>query len=344
MTADTLDLPTLPHDTTVREFMKPLQFQLQPPGVTEVCVNRPGDLWVEAHGRWTRHDEPRLTFAHCRSLAQAVATWTGQHTSEASPLLSATLPGGERVQFCQPGATLPEVLAICIRKPSDRVFALEDFRRAGLFERIRPAAGELRDHERQLLQLMQSQRYVDFLELAVRTRQTIVVAGKTGSGKTTLMKSLAQLIDPVERLVTIEDARELIMPHGNQLNLLYSKNAQGVSNVAPKQLLEACLRLRPDRILLAELRGEEAYSFLRNAASGHPGSLTSLHAGSAELAFDQIALMARECAAGSGLTLPEIKRLAHEVIDVVVHMDDHEGRHITAIHYEPEARLERRAA
>ena len=168
----------------------------------------------------------------------------------------------------------------------------------------------------------------------------MVVAGKTGSGKTAFMKGLVEEVPVTERLITIEDAAELTLPsHPNKLHLFYSKGGQGASAVSAKLLLEACLRLRPDRIFLAEMRGEEAFYFLRLAASGHPGSVTSVHAGSCELAFEQISLMVRESAGGGGMTMPEINRLARSVIDVVVHFGvDAGGRFISGIHYDPQAR------
>jgi type IV secretion system protein VirB11 len=207
---------------------------------------------------------------------------------------------------------------------------------------VREAKRELEPVERELLELKAAGKFVEFFRLAVQSHQTIVVAGKTGSGKTTFMKGLVEEVLKRERLITIEDAAELTLPnHPNKLHLFYSKGSQGASAVTAKLLLEACLRLRPDRIFLAEMRGEEAFYFLRLAASGHPGSVTSVHAGSCELAFDQISLMVRESAGGGGMTMPEINQLARSVIDVVVHfgVDAMGSRYISGIHYDPEARL-----
>ena len=330
-------------DTTVVEYMKPFRRYIDQEGINEVCVNEPGILFAEKSGVWERFEVPELTYKHCRSLATACATLTGQHTSETVPLLGAQLPTGERIQFVQPCATAAGIVAVCIRKPSTFLPRLSDFEKSGLFTRILPGQRALAPFEEELLSLKEQGRYREFLHKAVLRNRTIVCAGKTGSGKTTFMKALAEKIPPHERLITIEDAAELTLPsHQNKLHLFYSKNAQGASSVSAKQLLEACLRLRPDRIFLAEVRGEEAYYFLRLAASGHPGSLTSLHAGSCELAFEQIALMVRESPAGGGMTMPEIKQLAHDVIDIVVHFDNGtDGRHITGIHYDPRARLNR---
>ena len=334
--------PTLRSDATVNEFLAPLRILLDDPKVNELCVNKPGELFVERAGEWERLDVPRLTFSHCQSLATAIATLTGQHTSEQNPLLSASLLTGERIQIVQPSATVADVIGICIRKPSSQVRRMEDFAEQGLFRRVREVKRDLEPFERELLDLKAKGKFVEFFRLAVRSHQTMVVAGKTGSGKTTFMKGLVEEVSTQERLITIEDAAELTLPnHPNKLHLFYSKGSQGASTVTAKLLLEACLRLRPDRIFLAEMRGEEAFYFLRLAASGHPGSITSVHAGSCELAFDQISLMVRESAGGGGMTTPEINQLARSVIDVVVHfgVDPLEARYISGIHYDPEARL-----
>ena len=169
-----------------------------------------------------------------------------------------------------------------------------------------------------------------FLRLAVRSRKNIVVSGATGSGKTTLTKALIREIPGTERLVVLEDAAELALDsHPNSVRLFYSKDAQGLARVSAKQLLEASLRMRPDRILLAELRGEEAYYYLRNVNSGHPGSITSVHASSAQLAFEQLTLLVKESAAGRELARADIRALLEELVDVVVQCErDVAGRRV----------------
>lgn len=329
--------------TSVVEFLRPLREQLDAPGVLEVCVNRPGVLQVETVQGWQQVDAPNMTQERCLSLATAVATYCDQQINQERPLLSATLPSGERIQFVIPPAVTRGTVSITVRKPSDLIKRLDDFERDGLFNRIGNGAAAdtdddgLQPFEKQLLALKAAGRYAEFLRLAVQKHLTIVVSGKTGSGKTTFMKGLVEEVPRHERLITIQDTAELTLPnHPNVVHLYYSKDAQGTARVTAKSLLEACLRMKPDRIFLAELRGEECFSFIRLAASGHPGSITSVHAGSCALALEQMSLMIRESGAGGGLRLDEIKGLLGIVIDVIVQFGrDEWGRFISEIAYEP---------
>ena len=327
--------------TSVHEFLRPLREQLDAPGVLEVCVNRPGELLVETAAGWQAVAASEMTQERCLSLATAVATFCDQQINQERPLLAATLPSGERIQFVIPPAVTRGTVSITVRKPSSLIKRLDDFEREGLFERtaaVQCGVGvELQPFERELLALKDAGRYAAFLRLAVQQRQTVVVSGRTGSGKTTFMKGLVEEVPPHERLITIEDAAELTLHnHPNVVHLFYSKDAQGTARVTAKSLLEACLRMKPDRIFLAELRGDECFHFVRLAASGHPGSITSVHAGSCALAFEQMALMIRESGAGGGLRMDEIKALLGIVVDVVVQFDrDERGRFISELFYEP---------
>lgn len=337
--------------TSVVEFLRPLREVLDAPGVLEVCVNRPGEMMVETPQGWTAVGAPHLTFERCLSLATAVATFCDQRVNQEQPLLSATLPTGERIQFVLPPAVTRGTVSITVRKPSQVVRRLDDFEREGLFARTAAVsvgdAGRLLPFETQLMALKAARRYAEFLRLAVQHHQTIIVSGKTGSGKTTFMKGLVEEVPLTERLITIEDTAELTLPHHpNVVHLFYSKDAQGTARVTAKSLLEACLRMRPDRIFLAEVRGDECLYFARLAASGHPGSITSLHAGSCALALEQMSLMIRETGAGGGLRMDEIKSLLGMVVDVIVQFErDERGRFISELLYEPRSlRLARLAA
>jgi type IV secretion system protein VirB11 len=306
--------------------------------VTELCINRPKEAFVETRAGWHREPLPFADFEWCCRLAKLVANSTQQRIDATAPLLSASLPGGERVQIVMPPATTAGCVAITIRRPADQVWSIEELSRRGIFRGTRQAGAALDGTEEELLRLLASSDYEAFMRLAVLRRKNILVSGPTGSGKTTWTKALIREIPSDERLVTIEDAKELVLDrHPNHVRLYYSKDDQGVARVTPKQLLESCLRMKPDRILLAELRAEEAFDYLRNVNSGHPGSITSVHATSAELAFEQLVLLIKQHPGGRELARLDIKSLLYLLIDVVIQfgVERHE-RFIREIWFDPE--------
>jgi type IV secretion system protein VirB11 len=269
-----------------------------------------------------------------------VANATQQRIDEQSPLLSAALPGGERIQLAMPPATPARCVSITIRKPAPITWSLQELAQQGIFDRARHAAQTEDPLQHELLSQLARRDYVGFMRLAVTARQNILVSGPTGSGKTTWTKALIGEIPIHERLISIEDAQELVLDgHPNHVRLFYSKGGQGRSRVTPKQLLEACLRMKPDRILLAELRAEEAFDYLRNVNSGHPGSITSIHAASADLAFEQLVLLVKQNEAGREMSRQDIRQLLQTLVDVVIQFGvDGHVRYIKEIWYGP-ARL-----
>lgn len=306
-------------ETALGQYARPLARLLADAAVTEICLQQPGELWIERTDGWQRVAAPWASLAWAQHFARLIATRSEQRIGAETPLLSAALPGGERVQCVLPPATAAGRVVLSIRRPSGRLYTLEDLAQGGAFDACSARGAELPLRER-LTDAYRAGHWRAFLSLAVQARLNVLVAGATGSGKTTLTKALIREIPATERLISIEDAPELdLAAHPNAVHLYYSKDDQGRSRVSAKQLLEASLRLRPDRILLAELRGEEAYHFLRNVSSGHPGSITSVHAGSVELAVEQVSLLVRESAAGRDLSLSDLRRLLHAVLDVVVH-------------------------
>ena len=317
--------------------LRPLRPLLNLSEVTEVCINRPGEAFLETRSGWSRQELPFATFDWCLGLAKLVANATRQRVDAESPLLSASLPSGERIQVVLPPATSAGTVAVSIRRPADEVWSIEELEQRGIFAATRRAAESIDETESQLLKLLESGEYAAFMRAAVKSRRNILVSGPTGSGKTTWTKALIREIAPDERLITIEDARELVLDrHPNHVRLFYSKDDQGLARVTPKQLLECCLRMRPDRILLAELRGEEAFDYLRNVNSGHPGSITSVHAASCELAFEQLVLLIKQSRAGQELSRTEIRDLLYMLIDVVVQFGiEQRQRCIQEIWYDP---------
>jgi type IV secretion system protein VirB11 len=313
--------------------------------VTEICINSPGEGFVETREGWRCEPLAFATYDWCMGLAKLVANSTQQRVDAESPLLSGALPGGERIQIVLPPATSTGKVAVTIRRPADEVWTLDELTQRGLFRTTRRADTSVDATEAELLQLLEQRDYPRFMRLAVAARKNILVSGPTGSGKTTFTKALIREIPGEERLITIEDAKELVLDrHPNHVRLFYSKDGQGLAKLGPRQLLECCLRMKPDRILLAELRGEEAFDYLRNVNSGHPGSITSIHASSAELAFEQLTLLVKQSRAGQELARQEIKQLLYLLIDVVVQFGvESRQRCIKEVWYDP-ARKHRRLA
>jgi type IV secretion system protein VirB11 len=327
--------------SALRLTLRALQPLLSTPDVTEVCINRPGEAFVETSAGWRRELLPFADFAWCQRLAKLVGNSTQQRITEEAPLLSAWLPGGERIQIVLPPATSARSVAMTIRKPSDKVWSIDELAaRGALRVAHRSSVVSVDSAERELQESLRVGAHEAFLRAAVRARRNILVSGPTGSGKTTWTKALIREIPTDERLIAIEDAHELVLDrHPNHVRLYYSKGDQGRARVTPRQLLEACLRMRPDRILLAELRAEEAFDYLRNVNSGHPGSITSVHAGSAELAFEQLVLLVKQSPGGQALSREDIRQLLYLTVDIVIQfgVERHE-RVIREIWYEPERR------
>jgi type IV secretion system protein VirB11 len=318
--------------------LRALRPLLADPEVMELCINRPNEAFVETRAGWRRENLPFADFDWCMRLAKLIANSTQQRIDATSPLLSASLPTGERVQIVMPPATTAGCVAIAIRRPAQEIWSIEELAARGIFRAAKRSSQMLDETEQQLLKLLAASHFEAFMRLAVRSRKNIVVSGPTGSGKTTWTKALIREIPGEERLVTIEDAKELVMDrHPNHVRLFYSKDDQGVARVTPKQLLESCLRMKPDRILLAELRAEEAFDYLRNVNSGHPGSITSVHATSAELAFEQLVLLVKQNPGGRELARSDIKSLLYLLIDVVIQFGvEHHERFIKEVWYNPE--------
>ena len=306
--------------------------------VTEICINSPGEVFLETIHGWQNIKVDTLTFDRARQFCTTVVNEsnTGQRITETEPMVSLTFPTGQRAQFVIPPACDAEKVSITIRLPSKHTKSLSQYSKDGFFNQIIDLNGGLSKHDEELIELKNNNQFELFFKKAVEYKKNIVVSGATGSGKTTFMKALVNHIPLHERLISIEDARELFIPHQNVVHLLYSKGGQGSANVTAKSCMESCLRMKPDRIILAELRGDEAFYFIRNCASGHPGSITSCHAGSTEQTWDQLALMIKASPEGSGLEFGVIKSLLKQTIDIIVHIRAHAGsRFITGIDFNP---------
>jgi type IV secretion system protein VirB11 len=321
----------LASDTVVRSYLRPIKKHMLAHQATEIWINKPGELVIQLETGNVTIAEPALDFAALEAFAQAIAVYSPQQQTVGAktPLLSATMPDGERIQIVLPPAVEPGMVSMSIRIPKSDVIPLKRYRDSGAFSKFiwpRPdnfesAIRKLSPEDRHLAELLAAGNLHDFLIASILAKKNTGVIGDTGSGKTTLMKSMCQHIPGHERLITVEDVRELMLPlHKNRVHLLYSKSSQGVARVTPADLIGSLMRMAPDRALLAELRSSEAWDFLKLLTTGHSGSITSWHAESCALGSERFVFMCKENAEAATLGREEIKHLYTLTIDVVIHI------------------------
>jgi len=309
----------------LRSYLAPFAPMLDRADVTDVYVNRPGEVWTESlSGAIERHDAPALDEATLARLARQIAALSSQGISRAHPLLSAALPDGARVQIVAPPATRGPI-AFAIRKHVSADLSLADYVAGGAFnETRRDGAGGAADIDSRLAALLDAGDIAGLLAEAVRARRNILVSGGTSTGKTTFLNALIREIPAEERLILIEDTPELHMRHANAVGLLAARSELGEARVTAEELLSASLRMRPDRIVVGELRGPEAFTFLRAVNTGHPGSMTTVHAEGVARAIEQITLLVLQ--AGTGLSRDDVHHYVRSTVDVYVHLERTGGR------------------
>lgn len=303
-------------------FLAPLAPWLAREDVTDIYVNREGEVWIEALGGVIeRHEEPALTEKLLTRMARQVAAYGSQGISRAQPLLAASLPDGSRIQFISPPATRGgHVLAIRRHVASD--LSLSDWTDSDAFAGLESSAIEI-GQERRWHSLGERDAEAALRE-AVTGRRNIVVSGGTSTGKTTFLNALLAEIPEDERLILIEDTEELRVKHANAVGLIAARGQLSEAEVTAEDLLIAALRMRPDRIILGELRGHEAFTFLRAVNTGHPGSMTTIHADTPQRAIEQLALLVLQ--AGSKLSRDDVRHYVEQSVDVFVQLERRGGR------------------
>jgi type IV secretion system protein VirB11 len=309
----------------LRSYLAAFSEVLERQDITDVYVNRPGELWVETTaGEVERHDAPELNAATLSRLARQIAALSHQGINREHPLLSATLPDGARIQVIAPPATR-EHLAIAIRKHVASDLSLDDYVAGGAFAETCTGPATRRSKiDLELADRLASGDVAGTLRAAVRARCNILVSGGTSTGKTTFLNALLREVPPGERLILIEDTPELVIRHDNAIGLLAARSSLGEADVTADDLVSASLRMRPDRIILGELRGSEAYAFLRAVNTGHPGSMTTIHADSAAGAVEQLVLLALQ--GGARLSREDIAHYVRSTISVFVQLGRTGGR------------------
>jgi type IV secretion system protein VirB11 len=301
----------------LRTWLKPFMPWLERDDVSEILVNRPGEIWVEFAGQkgMRKIDLPDVDDLLLGRLAAQIARMAHQGINRENPLLAATLPTGERVQLVGPPASQHWVMAL--RRHHMMDLDLDAYDRGPI---AAPAEEGLGDAARA------RQDPVTFLKAAVAARKTILISGGTSSGKTTFLNALLKTVPLSERIILVEDTPEIACTHPNAVSLVAVKGELGEARIGVDNLLQASLRLRPDRIILGEIRGAEANTFLRAINTGHPGSFTTVHANSPQGALEQIALMVLQ--SGTQLSRRETLDYARSLIDVVVQLSRTGGERI----------------
>jgi type IV secretion system protein VirB11 len=319
----------------LRRSLAPLSHFLSDPTVVEISVNRPGHVYIERLGAdvMEHHEIPCLTMAEIENIGERVAGATHQFISRANPILSAALPTGERIQIVLPPAAA-DGGALSIRKQVTSDFTLEHYRDNGSLDKVSVAVGGLTEVEKALIDHLRSERIYDFVKTAIQQRISILISGGTSTGKTTFLNACLKSIDPFERILTLEDTRELFPPQNNAVHLLASRGDQGTAHVTIQSLLEASLRMRPDRLFVGEIRGSEAFAFLRAINTGHPGSMSTVHADTPLGAYEQLAMMVQQGGMSSGYTRQDLMSYIQMVIPVVIQLRREGGRRgVSEIYY-----------
>jgi pilus assembly protein CpaF len=272
----------------------PIESLLRDPSVSEVMVNGPGLVYVERFGRLERADVEFDDEAHLRRIIDRICSRVGRRVDEASPMVDARLPDGSRVNAVVPPVAL-DGSSLTVRKFATSPLTVEDLIRFGTLSRAT----------------------ADFLEACVRGRRNIVVSGGTGSGKTTMLNLLSGFVPYDERIVTIEDAAELQLRQEHVVRLeSRPKNSEGRGAISTRDLVKNALRMRPDRIVVGEVRDAAALDMLQAMNTGHDGSLTTLHANAPR---DAIARMETMVLMG-GMDLPvrAIRDQIAAAVDVIL--------------------------
>ncbi|WP_339047755.1 P-type DNA transfer ATPase VirB11 [Candidatus Mesenet endosymbiont of Phosphuga atrata] len=305
-------------EEALNTYLKPLEAIFKEEGVNEISINKPGEVWIEKYGEVRCDAVPSIDFNHLRQLGQLIAQNTSQEISAERPLLSATLPNGYRIQVVFPPACETSTIVMSIREPSAMQLTLDEYEKKGAFSNT--ITENIEDGtETVLSSLLQQKKVKDFLQYAIKSKKNIIISGGTSTGKTTFTNAALRTIPQNERLITVEDAREVVLnDHPNRVHLIASKGGQGRAKVTTQDLIEACLRLRPDRIIVGELRGVEAFSFLRAINTGHPGSISTLHADTPRMALEQLKLMVMQ--ANIGIPPEQIMEYIINVVNIVIQL------------------------
>jgi pilus assembly protein CpaF len=286
---------------TILPFLKPTEHLILDDSISEVMVNGPDHIFIEKAGFIEAVRDVRLGEKSLMVAVKNIARRLGDDISESKPILDSRLPDGSRVAAVIPPCSVNGV-TLTIRKFDSRHFGIEDLVQAGTLDRW----------------------LANQLEAYVLARKNILIAGATGSGKTSMLNVLGKFIPYDERILLIEDTSEIHMVQDNLVRFEAREPQNGLPSITIRDLLKASLRHRPDRIILGEIRGGEAFDLLQLLNTGHSGSLSTVHATSAKQGLARFT----SCVLQSGVDLPyrAIKTNVGDSVNVVVHLERRPGR------------------
>lgn len=317
-------------------LLEPLKRWLMDREISEILLNKPGEIYIEKRGVLQRVDVPAFNQRTVMRLFQLIANENCQEISEKKPLLSGSLRDGSRIQIVLPPTA--RHLTLSIRRKVIRNFSLDDYEKINFYQQV--TSFDMKGNpflqlgdEKQLVLLYKKKNWSNFIKRAIELKKNIVISGGTSSGKTTFLNACLRHIPLNERIILLEDAREIDIPHPNQVSLLSHKGDQGLAKVSMQDLVQCCLRLRPDRIIIGEIRGREILDFLGASSTGHEGSLTSIHANNPHIALMRMTQLYKQNNVPS-MSDQDILREINEVVDIIVQVGKGpSGRHVQSIYY-----------
>ncbi|MFO3483353.1 P-type DNA transfer ATPase VirB11 [Legionella pneumophila serogroup 1] len=317
-------------------LLSPLQDFLEDEHVSEILINKPQEVFIERHSQLTRFDIPVLTPQYLRRLFLLIANENKQTLSEISPVLSGNLADGSRVQLVIPPASLYETLSI--RKFTLKQVSFEEYKAKDFFSSARGVGikeySEYLGENDELLDLYYEKNWQEFIRQAILRKKNIIISGGTSSGKTTFLNSCVGQIPLHERLITLEDTYEMDVPHTNIVRLKALKQVgEQTPKLSMQDLVQASLRLRPDRLIMGEIRGRELFDFVSACSTGHSGALATIHANNPKVAFMRMAQLYKLNQVAS-MDEADIYKILHEIVDVVVQLEKtSNGRRLVEVYY-----------
>lgn len=300
--------------------------------VSEIVLNHPKIIFVDKNNRFYRYELPEFDSQRLRQIFRLIANENHQELSEKKPILSAVLPNGMRVQLIMPPVSMH--YAFAIRKKREMHFSLDALKSQDYFKHT--DAFSLTDQpysskNLKLQNLYRQKQWHDFTKLALKMGKNIVISGATSSGKTTFLNACLSELPLSERLILLEDTPEITVPHENSLRLVASKGEQGVSQVTMQDLLQCSLRLRPDRIIVGEVRGKELLEYVGACLTGHRGSITTIHAENPKIALMRMCQMYKLNALPA-MTDQDIYNEIQQAVDIIFQLKQNEtDRHLESV-------------